>query len=174
MREIVLNAIVGAFFVAVFTAGIGLVGASFTYQEFLAETSPYLRILQIPIGVFLILSATIGTSITVRNWIRNRTIRDLDQFVEARENYKQWKYLVPGQSSYDRIHGERYLTQFENRFKSIGSRRARWLAVNSKDRDLKFDSTSDEKAIRFAEILRANGYLKGRLLICKELRVKSD
>ena len=147
-------------------------------RQLIADTQPVLEAVLPLIGIVFLSFGVALVFLEGKNWFKSKTgriIEDLIGFTEADKDRQLWQYYAsrPYNRRSDHITDEKHIQEAENRFRAIGEKYVKWLAVNDSSGDPTFDSESVKTAFRYAEIFRAHGYLKGHYRIYKNQKKKN-
>ena len=169
---------VGVFVIGtVFGLGFDLVLDHFGTRRIISETAPVMTAMLPHIGIGLVCGAIVGVGVLFKKideHLADVTITDLDQFVKAGKEYVKWasrieqalmqtSYLSPEEHELLRIKNPAMM----HRYIELGRKHFRILGVNVSSIDPPQIRDSMETAAKYAEMIRAHGYLKGRWLICR-------
>lgn len=163
---------VSVVFGAMLSAGLGLVVNLFGTQRILSETSPYLSAFLPHIGIGLVLGAMVGMYNGLQKACKTRAnviISDLDSFVVAYNEYT--KELANSSMILYKLISE---SQPAFRYKTLGNKYSRWIAMKSDEGNTFFDANSRAKATKYAEFFRVYGYFWGHWHVCRDRWQKSD
>lgn len=182
MLKSIIASVVAGVIVSIFSFGLGFVLNLFGTRDVLTETIPLLTAFLPHIGIGAIGIAVVLTTITVYTVLKKLITSHTNAIVADLYNFAQ-----TGKEIDERTHRElnwrayydeppkyyKHVPEDEYRFKTLGDKYLKWLAVIDSEGNLSICWKSEEKAIQYAEFLKIHGYIKGRWLIYKDRKSES-
>lgn len=148
-----------------FSLGFDLARDTFGAQRIIAEAAPFARAFLPSVGVGLLVSSVTGSAFAIKAWDdyrRDSAIADMEAFINAAERLRRMSERGSAASGV----GLDDYTEAAVRVGVIGNKYRRWLGDDSQ-RIL--PHKSEIRAAHCAEIFRAYGYVRGRLIMRRGL-----
>ena len=162
----------------VFGVGFDLILDHFGTRRIISESAPVLTALLPHIGIGLVCGAIVGVGVLLKKTdehLADVMITDLDRFVKAGKEYVKWASRIEQalMQRSDFSPDEHELLRIENpavmhRYIELGRKHFRILGVDVSSIYPSHIRDSMELAAKYAEMIRAHGYLKGRWLIFRD------